>query len=318
MCLILLTVILELNFFIGKKNDIVHIIVLSIVGFWGCSCYFEAVFPGMLYIVLAYGEIKKGKWKKREIIPFLFMLAGGIGSVVAPGNFVRAEENIAGGSLHWGSTIKNTSIMMFDCMFDLVKNPLFILIMICFLLVGIHKGKDRLAKYNPIIPFAITLCGLLITLFPFALGYGTYTYIPNRCLFVFNLFAVLSLANDFIFLGSWLGAKYGIVIDKVLLRNLIMAGSVFAYVCLIPSSYYENLPYAQTVAQTHQVKLAYEEWSYLLNYIETIPDKNVEFERGIIDTPIIKSPGITGDADNSINRHIADYYGKDSIRIIWY
>ena len=73
----------------------------------------------------------------------------------------------------------------------------------------------------------------------------------------------------------------------------------------------------KTISQSKRVKVANEEWRYLLDKIEMSEDANVIYERSIIDTPTIKWPGISHEKDGTINQHIAEYYNKKHPTIIF-
>ena len=317
MILILYTVKLEINFFTEETHSWGKILLMSVVGFCACMCYTEAIFPGAIFLIFFFYEVKQKKWKMWHLIPFISWVAGGVIAVVAPGNYMRYDETSLAGNFSLFGAIKNSAVMTMNGIFDLLKNPVFIIVAVCFVAIGIYKGNQKIENIHPAISFIITIIGLWITYFPFALGYGSYMYIPNRCQFIFNLYAVLSFAVCFFYLGCWLKEKESLILNRKQLQMVAIGLVIFGYICLIPTKYYQELPYAQTVAQSHQVKLAYSEWNYLLNYIATSDGDEIVFDRNTVNTPIIKSPGITSDADHSINQHIASYFGKESVAINW-
>lgn len=317
MTFVLLTVALEIVYF--KKPDMRKGICLSIIGAIACSFYSQAVFPCMIFLILAvFDYLEHKRIDLRKMVPFLFFVLGALSSLIAPGNFQRKE--ISGGvGVDLFGALKDTLIIWAGSLFDLVKNPLMIIMAVVFILLGMVALREWKYKYcYPFIPFVLTLICLYVSYFPFALGYGNSTYLPNRAKFAFDVFAVLLFSASFMYLGGWLREKRKVVCTAKELRYGLAGLAIFAYVCFIPTKYYEELPYAQTVAQMHQVKLANDEWSYLLNAIESSEEENIVYERSIIYTPIIKSPGITSDKEHSINCNIADFYGKESICVYWW
>lgn len=316
MIFILFTVSLELKF-LAKGVSRVEYVLMCVLGMLGCSFYTEAVFPGMIFLVCVYFTRKNKKVGLSTILPFLLWVLAGLSAVVAPGNFVRYGQTVLGGEISVAGSLLHATMMTFDGIFDLIKNPLIVIIMAILLVFGIRNAEKTIAINNIFVPFLVSIVGLWITYFPFALGYGTASYIPNRCQFVFNLYAVLALSFDFFFLGNWLGQKKQVKLTMVELKKIALGILVFGYICLIPSEYYRNLPYAKTVSSAHQVTLAYSEWKYLLGYIKDFPESEVGFDRLTVNTPIIKSPGITSEKENSINEHVADYFGKDAVWINW-
>lgn len=317
MTFVLLTVALEMVYF--NKPSIWNGTVLSVIGAIAASFYSQAVFPCMIFLLFITKDFfDNKKINLKKIVPFLFFLLGAISSLVAPGNFQRKGASGEAG-LGLLTALKDTFVIWLGNLFDLVKNPLAVIMAVFFVLLGMVAMREKKEKYRyPAVPFVLTLMCLFVAYFPFALGYGNSTYLPNRAKFAFNLFAVLSFSASFMYLGGWLKYEKKMKFAKKELTYGVAGLAVFAYVCLIPTQYYQELPYAQTVAQTHQVKVANDEWRYLLNAIEASEEENVEFERSTIYTPIIKAPGITSDSKHSINQNIADFYGKESVCVYWW
>lgn len=322
MILILWTVKLEFDFFSTETPSWGRILFISVIGFCACMRYVEAVFPGLIFLVFFFDRVRQKRWKIRQVIPFVSWVTGGIIAVAAPGNYVRYSETSGGSQFSLIriaiGAVKNATTMTINGVFDLFKNPVFIIVMICFMVLGVYIYDRVEISAHPGIAFIVTLLGLWITFFPFALGYGNNRYIPNRCCFIFNLYAVLSLAVCFFHLGCWMKEKKSCKIDKKQLQVIAVSLAIFGYICLIPTKYYQELPYAQVVSQSHQVKVVHAEWKQVLNYIASLDETEVVFERQRMNTPIIKSPGITGDPENSINQNVAAYFGKESIAIIWW
>ena len=316
MSLVMLTVALEMKYF--AKADKKTTIKLSIVGAIACSFYSQAVFPCMIFLLFMLRDIlntKKIDWKK--LIPFGFFLLGALSAMVAPGNFARRD--LAEGQT-WGilGTFRDTAVMWKVSLFEIVKSPLFMIIMVLFVAVGMVCLKEAKYKYAfPVIPFVITVVCLYVTYFPFALGYGGYSYLPNRAVYVYNMFAVMLFAFSGIYFGGWLRYRMGIELVK---KDFLMVGLclvLFAFVSFIPTETYGALPYYQVLKQTGHVKNANAQWKEVLKAIETSKEDKVYVETGYIETLIIKSPGITNDVEDPNNRKVAAYYGKDLVQIIW-
>ena len=317
MIFILLTVALEIKFFYEPKVSTG--IVLAVVGAIACSCYMEAVFPCMVFLIFMFMDIvEKRRIDAKKLTPFLFFLFGALGAIVAPGNFKRKNSSDDGG-LQLFKALKDTLLIWLDSLFDLLKNPITIVTLILFLMLGMLVLKKTKYQYKyPVIPFALTFLCLYVTYYPIALGYGGSSYLPNRVIFIFNVFAVLGLSGSFLYLGGWLRYEKNIVLSRKNIVTAVVCLAAFSYICILPTKYYESLPYAQTVAQTKQVKLCNDEWNYLLRYIDSLEEDEVVLERAKINTPIIKSPGITADENHSINRNVANFFKKQKIKIIWW
>ena len=315
MSFVMITVALELIYF--TKPTLKVTIRLSVIGALACSFYSQAVFPCMIFLLLMAREIlntKRIDW--RRLIPFGCFLLGALSAMVAPGNFVRNAEDAV--ELGFLSAFKNAAIMWKDSLLALIKNPISIIVMVVFIAIGMRGMKLSKYKYScPLLPFAITLITLYVTYFPFALGYGSSDYLPNRAIFVYNMFAVLSLAVSCMYFGGWLRYKQEIVLTK----NDIMCGvltlTIFAYAWYVPSESYWEEPYFQTAGLIGQIEDANSQWRDILGDIEKAKGKNVYVEHTFINTPIIKDPGVTHEIDDANNIKFATYYGKETVQLKW-
>lgn len=303
-----------------KKNSVICGILTAVMGFFGCSFYMLAVMPAtvyLAYIIVDFVKERKIYWKKD--IPFLFYCLGFLSALFAPGNFSRLETETGESGLHLFRTAIDTLVLWLDTSFDLVKNPLVLAAMFILILIGTIAFKDMEFPFKcPLIPFLLTWFLLYITYFPFALGYGGARYLPNRVQFVFCTYAVLWYSFSFLYLGGWVYRKKTTLFIKKNLIYMVMATGMFLYICIMPTKYYEELPYAQTVAQIQNVKNANSDWMYMLRYIEASEEENLFLSRSKINTVIIKEPGLTSDENYVVNQKIAEYFGKKSIRLeLW-
>ena len=276
-----------------------------------------AVLPATVYLIYLVVDLIKDRkiyWKKD--IPFFFYCAGFLSALVAPGNFSRLGSETGETGLHLFRTALDTLVLWLDTTFDLIKNPLVLIAMLVLVLIGAVIFKEMKFKFQyPLLPFVLTILCLYITYFPMALGYGGTSYLPNRVRFIFCTYAVLMYAASFLYLGGFVYRKKGEFIAKKNLITAVAALAVFGYVCIMPTKYYEELPYAKTVSQIRNVKIVNSEWMYLLRYIEDTEEKELYLSRSKINTTIIKAPGLTADENYVVNQKIAEYFGKDYIKL---
>lgn len=299
------------------KGGIFTGFLLSVIGFFGCSYFMLAVLPATVYLIYLVVDLIKDRkiyWKKD--IPFFFYCAGFLSALVAPGNFSRLGSETGETGLHLFRTALDTLVLWLDTTFDLIKNPLVLIAMLVLVLIGAVIFKEMKFKFQyPLLPFVLTILCLYITYFPMALGYGGTSYLPNRVRFIFCTYAVLMYAASFLYLGGFVYRKKGEFITKKNLITAVAALAVFGYVCIMPTKYYEELPYAKTVSQIRNVKIVNSEWMYLLRYIEDTEEKELYLSRSKINTTIIKAPGLTADENYVVNQKIAEYFGKDYIKL---
>ena len=312
----MLTVALELIYFTKPTKKVT--IWLSVIGALSCSFYSQAVFPCMMFLLLMAREIlneKKINW--RRCIPFGCFLLGALSAMAAPGNFSRkgVEDEV---KMSLTGAFKDAAVMWKDSFLELIKNPIMLIVMIAFIVIGMFGLKQSKYKFRyPFVPFVIALVTLYVTYFPFALGYGGSFYLPNRAVFVYNMFAVMLFAASSIYLGGWLRYKQGITLTKKDILGGAVGIVLFAYVWYVPTGSYWNVPYLQTVGLMDDVADANEQWREVLKEIETAKGENVVVEHTYIDTPIIKWPGLTSNVEDANNKKFASYYGKESVQLIW-
>lgn len=317
MSLVCMTVALEFAYFenASKRNTI----ALSIVGAVACSFYSQAVFPCAIFLVLIGREVfytRKIQWSR--LMPFVSFLLGALSAIIAPGNFQRKEVD-NGVQMRIIVTFKDTFVMWARSLGDLIQNPVSIIIMLVFVVIGLCILKESRCRYRyPLVPFIFTLACLYVTYFPFALGYGGASYLPNRAKFIFDMFAIVLFAVSCMYLGAYLHYQKNIEIKGGSLICCVAILGMFAYSCLIPSEYYRKLPYLQTIEETERVKVANERWKYLLGQIEASNEDEVHIESATLYTPIIKEPGITSDENDVNNKKVSAYYEKEAISILWW
>ena len=316
MSFVMLTVALEIIYFIKPSRKIT--VALSILGAIACSFYSQAVFPCMIFLLFMGREIlNTKKWKWSRWIPFGFFLLGALSSIIAPGNYARRvlEETTGWGIL---DTFRDTMVMWKESLLTLMKNPISIMIMVVFFVIGMKGLKESKYRYRyPVIPFIITLVCLYVTYFPVVLGYGGSSYWPNRVIFIYNMFAVLLFSASSMYLGGWTRYRKGILLKRKDIMCGIVGLILFVYVCYVPTENYWGVTYLHTTALIGQVKAANEDWKEVLSQIETSKTKTVSVITDPINTPIIKSPGVTADENDPNNLKVANYYKKDAVYIIW-
>ena len=292
---------------------------MSTVGAIACSFYSQAVFPCVIYLVLAVKEIlstKKIQWDR--CIPLVCFLLGALSALIAPGNF-RRKEGSSGGQVQILGAIKDAFTMWSKSIVDLLQNPISIIVLFIFLLIGMYVLKETKCKYRyPVVPVIFALVCLYVTYFPFALGYGSAYYLPNRAMFIFNMFAVFLFAVSSMYLGGYLRYQKRILLKEAdFICSLVIIG-LFAYACLVPTKHYTKIPYVQTIAETEQVKIASEKWRCLLSQIESSDAEEVHLESEVFYAPIVKEPVITSDENDVNNKKVSDYYEKDAVSITWW
>jgi hypothetical protein len=86
---------------------------------------------------------------------------------------------------------------------------------------------------------------------------------------------------------------------------------------LLTGERYKEIPYYKYITQMETIKIANEQWLNILNTIKESDEKDVVIYTETIYAPLLKTPGITGDADDWVNQYVAKVYHKNSVQIIW-
>ena len=303
-----------------EKGGLVCGILMSIMGFFGCSFYMLAVFPGGVYLIcifLDYINDKKIYWKKD--IPIVIWGIGLLSGLLAPGNFARLGDSGTSGSFSFSKVLVDAVVLCFDTLFDLIENPLVLIAMLCMILLGAIGLKNVKFEFKyPLVPFILTAICLYITYIPIALGYGGTHYLPNRIRFIFCTYGIWACSAACIYLGGWISRKYEGIVTKKNVVTVLVALAAFGYVCIIPTKYLQELPYIQTASQLSAVRYANEAWTYMFWYIENSEEDDLYLSRGKINSPLIREPGFGIDPEDNVNQTIAEYFGKKSITLeLW-
>ncbi len=238
-------------------------------------------------------------------------VAGALINVAAPGNFSRHDET-AGVGLHFGRAIGCAVRMFVEETGRLFRETMLGLVFLFLIAMGLYlAGKCRIAlkEYGIVTVFA--LAAGPVAYFPVALGYGSY-YIPNRCYFVIDAALVISLLNLALFVGVSFQRVLKLPADGRSMAFLL-------YVCLAavvvsPLSVTE-MPLYRIARSVHNGSYHdyYEKCVEIYGYLETCPEREVvlEMPEYIEDFECFY---LDEDKDGWVNRGIAAYYGKESVR----
>ena len=293
---------------------------LSLLGFITCSDYMTAVFVGVGYLFSVLYISKDGIIRKRDWIPLLFCVVGGLSAIVAPGNFRRNKDISASSLLFWKTGIQNTLIAYRDFSRQLIFNPLLFFSVIIMVLTAYKLSKRYAIQLKRNYIFMLICFGAVppVTLLPVALGYDSHDF-PNRIQFVFNTFGIIAAFMAAFILGVYIAGKYEI--DS---RLFAMAGFVIVtgiYVSMINEAYMAGFPFVRMARDRVITRDFSNGWYDVLDEIKYSEedDLTIEVDDSLLYLdldPLIKSPGIGEYADHGPNKYVARYYGKSSVRVI--
>lgn len=304
-------------------------VLIAIVGGIACTSYTETIFPGMIfltYIVIDAIRHKKIDWKKAY--PLGVMIVGGLSTVVAPGNQARyavEQRGIKMSVNDLGPALKRSVYMAVREMLQMIKNPTTILLFVTMMVVGIilfsrNEKMPRLSPGKYVAVFVASGVCLVMTYFPFILGYAGTDYIPNRMLFVFVVYALLLVCLNGIYLG-------GIVAQKLVTGRLDLSKRgvkvVTAGICavvlavVVVSGCWKNTQIYRIVKLEDAIKYSHDVWIGVIEEIEETDAMDVMITRPYFDTQIIKPMGIAESSDSLQCKNMAAYFGKKSLLLTW-
>ncbi len=302
-------------------------VLISILGFIACTSYTETIFPGMIYVFFIWKDWKKNKrLSVKKAYPLLFMIAGGLSCVLAPGNMARYGSTVDA-SLD-GLSVKNALLYtvkgLGQSVLDVWENPCVFLAMLVFLVIGMYYFRDTAHTFrfgNWCILMVMALICLYVTYFPFVLGYSSNTYFPNRMQFVFYMYAILLAILECLYLGGLLAKlakkKQVEIFTAKFWAQIVTVFVLTVYTTLIVNGAIHDTIYVQTIYKSGQVRQAFRNWNYMLETLETTDEEDVVLEWHVFETPIINYPGISEDPEHDINQKIAKFYNKKSVRMKW-
>ena len=300
-----------------KRHKILLLIPAVIFGFLGMGGVLAITGMGCAFMLLLFliPIIFEKMINKYISISFASYLIFAIFATVAPGNFRRRGAVEASFSVI--KAIFLTSKKYFYGVESLFKDTGFIVICLIFVVIGILLGrnieKEKIKRYTVasllalVIPFA--------TLFPIILGYGGYTYFPNRCYFLMNLSLTLVLLNISILIGCIISNHLeGEDTYKVVLISM----ATIAMACLLtnPKRMEENVGVIQINNLANgRIKAYYNECNDLLEYIKNCPEEDVVIEHMPDYVPHYVDFYLSQDETYWINVDIATLSGKNTVRV---
>jgi hypothetical protein len=299
-------------YFTGE-DTVFNAVLISVLGFVTCFAYQIAVLPGIIYL-LFWVNVKEKKCQK--IIPFIWMVLGGVISVVAPGNYVR-HSVIDSSGLQIADALYYSLYDTTKIVYRLLKNPVNWGILIFFIMLGMKYSENKFVKLrNIVIGFFISVGCLYLTAFPLALGYSS-TNMPIRIRFILNSSFLVLLVPTMMCLGGYLAKTYKQFCVKRCKASIALFVLLMVMIMLFIGERYKEIPYYKYITQVETCKTVNEQWVSILNEIKDSKDEDVVVYSEKINAPLLKEPGITDDADEWVNQAVATVYNKKSVRIIW-
>jgi hypothetical protein len=299
---------------------------IAVIGAIACTSYTETIFPGMVFVLFIISDAAAhGKIDWKRAYPLFFMVAGGLTTVLAPGNGVRYATEQNGASMHLAdylSAVGDAAYIELKDIRSLLQNPIMIVFLVVCVILGISllgSGSHHFTWIKGAGLAAATLICLFLTYYPFILGYAGTDYLPNRMKFVFVVYALLAMGSCAIYLGgilSEIALKENRMQGKLCVCSLLgvmLLGGIF----IGATGYYKETPIYKIIYLDEAIQYAHDRWIEVIGEIEASEADDVEIVRPYFDTQVIKPMGIAEDTESLQYRNMAAYFGKETLLLRW-
>lgn len=258
------------------------------------------------------------KVNRGTLTTLMVAMAGGLVNALAPGNFVRAQENDLGGN-RITVALKNALLVFGDRVSFSLRKEYLLCGCITIFLLTLHFTKQEDYKNKLLHPVILWIEGtfiLFITIYPVIFGYNTATTQPWRFCFVIEFLIAL------VFLGCSGYSAYYIANRWKIHGSKIQKGIAVFFIMLL---FFINYQYAGTENmmlltmasefKNGRLKSFSDQENSMIDNIVSSKSDDVVIYIGNPSSGILKDFNLKEDPNNYVNKSMAKYYGKDSVRI---
>lgn len=282
-------------------------------GFVACTILPCAVPVCGFYMFLL--AIRKQKLRKRDFLPIVCCVAGALSSVLSPGMFVR--QNIMDSSgIHPIYALIQTGKAFCESAYKLLSSPVVFVFLLIVFVLGIFSRKTMVYEMKrPVLTLLWMVVCTYGCLYPVVLGYS-YSAMPNRICYIFNMFSLFFVGMYVFFLGKWIAKKYCLKLTGLNKLVMIMALVVCGLICVFPMQNGENIPYVQYVAHYNEASWYSAVIYDCINELRESSDTHVHVEKTYVrEVDILLPWPITMDPEDYFNKQLGEYIGKESITV---
>lgn len=310
--------------YLWEKRMSVSMVLLCVLAFLASGGVLQVTAIlcwGMLVLWFLYFREHRNKDGILSGLPFMVSFIGALINAFAPGNFVRHmrfEERV-----HVFKALKNVLKIMFWQSKEAITDNLFLYIMIFGFLLGafmVSKSELKTRKYHPILFFMALLVGLSLSIFPVCLGYAS-AELGLRNLYVCDLYIGWGSVVCAMEFGAWFGMeKRHLCADFFGKKGLILALLCIMLFVFCRTGEFKKL-FDEASGRTFDelrkgdIQRCSEEWLMVLNEIKDSNEDRVVVQVTKSPNTILKSLGLSEDEMNWVNQAIAQYYGKETVKI---
>lgn len=307
-----------------KKVSWVRTMLASVIAFLaaGGPLNIGAFVCVALLLLLVYKVASKEEWQYNLVV-FGAGLAGTLLNLFAPGNFVRfariSDWDTLGGKSCFGSMISALQGVFYRNLGLISGGTLPLLFIVAMVSLGLLK-RSELHFFNPLMLAIILFLMEVVIDFPFILGVGR---MQLRGEFIARVVAVLFLAICIIDCAGYFSRKYDIEIEiNCLSVCLILIVISMVFLPLLPKRTRNEYYPFKMIDDIYSGELR-----KFLNGNDLIFDRLEECKNSNEDLIVevwdytyldyIKTCGLTNDENHWMNLSAAEYYGLNSIQVIY-
>ena len=302
----------------SKKKRMIFTALGALAGILtsGTNLQIVGYFCFVLMLFFVWSFIKKQHFLYLSCV-FGFTVLGALINTLAPGNYNR--QSVSYESISVFKALYYTVISVANEVIRLQSStylPWILLLIFVFAMIYIKPINNK--NLNPFVVGILALIGCLISTFPVCYGYADSS-LAKRGYEVLDIFLIIGMVLFLNCLANWLKCK-----KIILSANSIMILTIFATISICYLFKYvplNEVPVIRSVQEiaSGELKEYYDEWCVVLDAIETSEEAIVEVKisRKAYDARmIIMSPGISENFEKWVNGGMAQYFGKEKIRVI--
>lgn len=268
-------------------------------------------------IILGICLLKKQNIKAMGLA-FGFVLVGALLNALAPGNFARKSMSYEEISLV--KAIYYSTVALWNEVIYIASETYYPFIMLIIAIIDFiycKPIKDKL--YHPLLVGCAIIASWLISTFPVCYGYGSST-LEQRGYLILDIYIVLGMFLFMNCLVNYLKIYRQITLSK---SNLMICGMLIMLFLgyLQRDIPFSQIPSLQCLSQLKEGKIqeCYKGWEQILCEIESSESEDViiKIDNALLDDEvIIMYPSLSENPTKWVNVAVAEYYGKNSVRIL--
>lgn len=310
----LITFALVISYFVNKMSW--KIIMASVCAFLAAggalmiSAFLCAVLLGIFvfryFMVSRLGKITSVFW-----VAFL----GSLINATAPGNFVR-KGAIDGGFTLFDSIVASIKAVLVEIYLQYEERTLLVVMLVLFF-TCIHIFKECGFEFKyPLLITGYSFFCMVITVFPVKFGYGTDAF-PPRCIFIMETVIAICIFGVVFYWSGWITKR----VDFHFTKEHLLCIGLCIFILSLPLCQYDKVKEMKTTDiyvnwLNGSLGEYREQGRELFQTIENSKQDDVVIDSTLDNMGIYGSLDLLEDENYWVNSAVADYYNKNSVRVI--